>query len=96
MPEVASDALGVTLEFALPIITPIGIQVFLFVQLARLRASEGYERGKLDIAVNEVERMKLTVSQILEISRIEDTEPRWDFEPVDIKELINDTVSRYF
>jgi len=59
-------------------------------QLANMHSSEDYVRGKLDIAVAEVNHMKFTVSQILALARLEDNEQPWDFVPVDGKELIND------
>ncbi|MCL2056733.1 MAG: HAMP domain-containing histidine kinase [Oscillospiraceae bacterium] len=65
-------------------------------QLARLRSSEEYVREKLDIAVAEVDRMKLTVGQILDLSRLEGGGEQFGFAPVDLKGLTEDTVSHYF
>ncbi|MCL2095532.1 MAG: sensor histidine kinase [Oscillospiraceae bacterium] len=65
-------------------------------QLAQLRSSEDYVRTKLDTAVAEVERMKLTVGQILALARLEDNGQPLNFGPVDMKILIKNTLSHYF
>ena len=66
-------------------------------QLARMHTSEDYVREKLDIAVAEALRMKLTVGQILDLLRFEEvTAQMLNWKPVDIAGLIKDTVSHYF
>ena len=66
-------------------------------QLARLHTSEEYVRNKLDIAVAEVERMKLAVGQTLDLLRFEETaSPPGSRKAVDIEGLIRETVSHYF
>ena len=65
-------------------------------QLARLHTNDKYVQEKLDIAVVEAMRMKLTVGQILDLSRLEDAANKPNFKPVDIKDLITNTASHYF
>ena len=65
-------------------------------QLSRLYTHENYVREKMDIAVAEVDRMKLTVGRILDLSRLEDADEQWHFEPLDIVKLMEDTSSHYF
>lgn len=55
-------------------------------------APDEYTAKKMLLIASEAERMSLMVSQLLDISRIEEDKIRWQFEPLDITELIRGTM----
>ena len=65
-------------------------------QLAARRTSDDYVREKMGTAITEVQRMKAKVGRLLELARVDDAEKQWKFQAVDIRRLINETVSTYF
>lgn len=65
-------------------------------QLAAGHTSDDYVRDKMDIAVAEVERMKVKTNQLLKVAKLDDSAMKWDFEQVNIGALINETVHTYF
>ena len=65
-------------------------------QLAARHTSDWYVREKMGTAITEVQRMKAKVGRLLELARVDDAEKQWNFQTVDIRYLINETVSAYF
>lgn len=65
-------------------------------QLAALHTSDDYVRDKMTVAVSEIERMKSTVNQLLNISKIEDDGFTWSFQQEDIRGMISETAAQYF
>lgn len=65
-------------------------------QLTAFRTSDDYVKDKMNVAVLEVERMKNTVNQLLEITKIEDEGFTWNFQPENIMNLISTIASHYF
>ena len=65
-------------------------------QLSRIYTHEEYVKEKLDIVIAEVDRMKLGVGRILDLSRLEDDDEHWHIEAIDLEGLIRETTSHYF
>ncbi|MCL2013408.1 MAG: HAMP domain-containing histidine kinase [Oscillospiraceae bacterium] len=65
-------------------------------QLTARHSTDDYIQGKMKIAVAEVERLKSKVGQLLKVARFDDADVHWDFEPTDVRKLINDTVHTCF
>jgi len=65
-------------------------------QLAARHTKDDYVRDKMELAVSEVERMKVKVNQLMKLAKAEDLQTQWNFETVDIKELFTDTISACF
>ena len=65
-------------------------------QLAARRTSDDYVRVKMETAVTEVSRMKAKIVRLLELAKMDDAGKQWDFQAVDLRELIYETVPSYF
>ncbi|MCL2109268.1 MAG: sensor histidine kinase [Oscillospiraceae bacterium] len=65
-------------------------------QLTARRSADTYIQEKMKIATAEALRLKSKVGQLLKVARFEDAGIAWEFEPTDIRKLLNDTVHTCF
>ncbi len=72
-----------------------------YAELSRLRtekspSADSYIIRNMQLISSETERVSLMVSQLLDISRIEDTDIAWNFSEHDVATLITKTITNYF
>jgi len=65
-------------------------------QFTARHTTDGNAREKMKAVVVEINRMKERLEQIINMSRLEEAGTQWDFQPVDLRGLIHETISVYF
>jgi len=65
-------------------------------QLAARHTSDDYVKRKMEAVIAEINHIKEKAGKVLKMAKLEEDATQWDFQPVDLRDLISATVSAYF